>query len=170
MEINCFLIKSFFKISKNLIFIYEIKKKANTNNIYGNTGTGGIISSDRSNACQFYYPPPLTSFNSNNNSNNNSITNTSTLSASIQQQQQQQQPQKNNMYSNTLSDSQVDDMQHTTLTINENQNNNNNNNNYNPSSNSFLSQSQMSYSSNVTAQKNQNYIMANYNNSGELFY
>jgi hypothetical protein len=72
------------------------------------------------------------------------------------------------MYSNTLSESQVDDMQHTTLTINENQNNNNNN--YNPSSNSFLSQSQMSYTSNVAAQKNQNYIMPNYNNSGELFY
>ena len=146
---------------KNVLFLFF-----KANNIYGNTG--GIISSDRSNACQFYYPPPLTSFNSNNNTTNNSTTNTSTLSASIQQQHQ-----KNNMYSNTLSESQVDDMQQTTLTVNENQNqnqinNNNVNNNYNPSSNSYLSQSQLSYSSNVANQKCQNYIMPNYNNSGRF--
>ena len=73
------------------------------------------------------------------------------------------------MYSNTLSESQVDDIQQTTLTVNENQNNNNNvNNNYNPSSNSYLSQSQLSYSSHVANQKCQNYIMPNYNNSGRL--
>ena len=127
------------------------------------------MSSDRSNACQFYYPPPLTSFNANNNTNTNSTNNTSTLSGSVPQNQNQLK--SNNMYSNTLSDSQVDEMHHTTLTLSENPNSNNNNNNvinnYNPPSNSILSQSQLSYSSNV--QKCQNYIMpSNYNNSGKI--
>ena len=126
----------------------------NTNKIYG----GGIINSDRSNACQFYYPPPnleLTSFN-------NTTSNTSNMTSSMFQQ-------RNHFYNDSQDETIDQTTQQSQFTV-DNNSTVNNTTTFNQPPNSILSQSQYSANyqiSNNQLAKQQNYSIQSsvYNNS-----